>query len=81
MSQRPWSAEAFTGIGECQTDHAPPRYGPGMTVIYLLLLIASAVCFGLAAFAPKKAGNRVNLVPLGLLLFVLVFVIRELQAL
>jgi len=52
-----------------------------MTVIYLLLLIASAVCFGLAAFAPKKAGNRVNLVPLGLLLFVLVFVIRELQAL
>lgn len=52
-----------------------------MTVIYLLLLLASAGCFGLAAFAPKKASKRVNLVPLGLLLFVLVFVIREFQAL
>ena len=52
-----------------------------MTVLYLLLLIASASCFGLAAFAPKMAGKRVNLVPLGLLLFVLVFVIQQLQAL
>ena len=27
----------------------------GMNVIYLLLLIASAACFGLAALAPKAA--------------------------
>ncbi|MDQ3055256.1 MAG: hypothetical protein M3R66_16025 [Actinomycetota bacterium] len=52
-----------------------------MTVIYLLLLLASAVCFALAAFAPGKVDKRVGLVPLGLLLFVLVFVIQQLQAL
>lgn len=52
-----------------------------MTVIYLVLLLASAVCFGLAAFAPKKASNRVNLVPLGLLLFVLYLLIQVFQTL
>jgi len=55
--------------------------GAAMTVIYLLLLLASAVCFALAAFAPGKVDKRVGLVPLGLLLFVLVFVIQQLQAL
>ena len=39
-----------------------------MNVIYLVLLIASAACFALAAFAPKRGGTRVNLIPLGLLL-------------
>jgi len=52
-----------------------------MTAIYLVLLLASAVCFGLAAFAPKTGGKRVNLVPLGLLLFALVFVIQMVDAL
>ncbi len=51
-----------------------------MNVIYLLLFLASAICFALAAFAPKVVGNRVGLVPLGLLLFVLVFLIQQLQA-
>ncbi|MDQ3576498.1 MAG: hypothetical protein M3400_00930 [Actinomycetota bacterium] len=52
-----------------------------MNIIYLILLIASAACFALAAFAPKVGGNRVALIPLGLLLFVLVFVIQNLQVL
>ncbi len=51
-----------------------------MNVIYLLLFLASAICFALAALAPKVVGNRVGLVPLGLLLFVLVFLIQQLQA-
>lgn len=52
-----------------------------MTVIYLLLLLAAAACFALAAFAPGKVDKRVNLVPLGLLLFVLVFLIQQFEAL
>ncbi len=52
-----------------------------MTVIYLLLFIASAACFAIAAFAPKMVGNRVGLVPLGLLLFVLVPLIQTVQGL
>ncbi len=52
-----------------------------MTVVYLLLFIASAACFALAAFAPKAVGNRVGLVPLGLFLFLLVFVIQQFQVL
>ncbi|MGI8625809.1 MAG: hypothetical protein ACR2J5_04445 [Geodermatophilaceae bacterium] len=52
-----------------------------MTAIYLILFLASAACFALAAFAPKRGGNRLNLLPLGLLLFVLVFVIQTFDAL
>ena len=50
-----------------------------MNIIYIILLIASAACFALAAFAPKVAGNRVALIPLGLLLLVLVFLIQFIQ--
>ncbi len=52
-----------------------------MTVIYLLLLLASAVCFGLAAFAPKIGGKGLNLIPLGLLLFVLALLSQTIQTL
>lgn len=52
-----------------------------MTAIYLILLLASAACFGLAAFAPKTGGKRLNLLPLGLLLFVLYFLIQQFQVL
>lgn len=52
-----------------------------MTAIYLILLLASAVCFGLAAFAPTTGGKRLNLLPLGLLLFVLFFLIQQFQVL
>lgn len=48
-----------------------------MTTIYLLLLIAGAVCFGLAAF--NVAVGRLNLVALGLLFWVLVPLIQRLQ--
>lgn len=41
-----------------------------MYVIFILLLIGAAVCFGAAAFAKRQP--RVNLVALGLLLWVLV---------
>lgn len=45
-----------------------------MTLIYLLLLIAAAVCFGIAAFGRPQ--TRVNLMALGLLLWVAVEVIQ-----
>ena len=47
-----------------------------MVVIYLLLLIGAAVCFGLAVFG--RATPRVNLTALGLLLWVLVPLIQTL---
>lgn len=52
-----------------------------MTAIYLILFLASAACFALAAFAPKTGGNRLNFVPLGLLALVLVFLIQTVSAL
>ena len=52
-----------------------------MIAIYLVLFLASAACFALAAFAPRTGGNRLNFVPLGLLAFVLVFVIQMVDAL
>lgn len=52
-----------------------------MTTLYLLMYIASAACFAIAAFAPKLVGTRVNLVALGLLLLMLVFVIQTVQGL
>lgn len=42
-----------------------------MTVLYLLLLLAAALCFGLATFN-RLVFRKVNLVALGLLLWVLV---------
>jgi hypothetical protein len=47
-----------------------------MVVIYLLLLIGAAVCFGAAAFG--RTTPRVNLTALGLLLWVLVPLIQTL---
>lgn len=57
-----------------------------MTVIYLLLLLGAAICFGVAAFAGHVASShdtgsaraRVNFVALGLLLWVLVPLIETL---
>ena len=51
-----------------------------MVVIYLLLLIGAALCFGAAAFGQTGPGRtaRVNLVALGLLLWVLVPLIQTL---
>jgi len=67
-----------------------------MTVIYLLLLIAAAVCFGLAAFTGRSTlgagsgtgvgarggarGGNVNLLAAGLLFWVLVPLLQTLQA-
>lgn len=48
-------------------------------LLYFLLYLAAAICFGLAAFAVPV--RRVNLVALGLLFWVLVFVIQVLQKL
>jgi len=52
-----------------------------MTAIYLVLFIASAACFALAAFAPNTGGKRLDFVPLGLLALVLVFLIQTVDAL
>lgn len=55
-----------------------------MDVLYLLLLIGAAVCFALAAFRAERGGvavPRVNLVALGLLLWVLVPLLQTLQSL
>ncbi len=49
-----------------------------MTVIFLILLIAALVCFLIAAFAPSQPA-RVNLVALGLALWVLVPLIQTVQ--
>ena len=58
-----------------------------MNIIYLLLYIVAAVCFGLAAFTGRstvgpRGGGRsvnVNLVAAGLLAWVLVSVLQQLQ--
>ena len=59
-----------------------------MNIIYLLLYIVAAVCFGLAAFAGRSTvgskggsarGVNVNLVAAGLLAWVLVSVLQQLQ--
>lgn len=47
-----------------------------MRIIYLLLYIVAAVCFGIAAFARNQP--RFNLVAAGLLAWVLVEVIQAL---
>lgn len=39
-----------------------------MLIVYLLLLLIAAICFGIAAFAPPRP--RPNLVALGLLAWV-----------
>lgn len=49
-----------------------------MVVIFLLLLIFAAVCFGLAA---ANVPVRINLIALGLLLWVLVEIIKIAQRL
>lgn len=53
-----------------------------MAILFLLLLLGAAICFGVAAFARPVADRtgRVNLVALGLLLWVLVPLIQALQA-
>jgi len=52
-----------------------------MTTLYLILLIASAACLAMSAFAEKRATRGINLLALGLLLFVLVFLIQAVEAL
>jgi uncharacterized membrane protein YjjB (DUF3815 family) len=47
-----------------------------MPILYLLLLLVAAVCFGVAAFA--RPSTRVNLVAAGLLAWVLVPLIQAL---
>ncbi len=47
-------------------------------IIFLLLLVVAAVCFGLAA--ASAAVGRINLVALGLFAWVLVAVIKAIQA-
>lgn len=49
-----------------------------MTVLYLILLILATVCFGAAA--SNRVASRVNLVALGLLLWVAVPLIQTIQA-
>lgn len=51
-----------------------------MVVIYMLLLIAAAVCFGLAVagVAPTTRRGSINLIALGLLFWVLVPLIQTL---
>lgn len=49
-----------------------------MRTLYLILYLASAVCFAAAAvttFRPSETAKKVNLVALGLLFWVLVLVI------
>jgi hypothetical protein len=46
-----------------------------VAIIYLILLIASALCFLFAAL-PSPPPTKVNLVALGLLLWVVVYVIK-----
>lgn len=47
-----------------------------MSLIYLLLLLVAAVCFGIAAFA--RPSTRINLVAAGLLAWVLVPLLQAL---
>lgn len=47
-----------------------------MEVVILLLLIAGAVCFGLAA---ANVASRINLVALGLLLWIITVIIPAAQ--
>ena len=58
-----------------------------MKIIYLLLYIAAAACFGIAAFTGRSTlgakggarGGNVNLLAAGLFLWVLVPLLRQLQ--
>ena len=55
-----------------------------MTPVYLILLVAAAVCFGLAAFmgAGRPTGRiRVDLIATGLFCWVLVPLIQTFRAL
>ncbi len=56
---------------------AATGYLSGVDVLLLILLIGAAVCFGLAA---ANVATRVNLVALGLLLWVLTAVIPAIAA-
>lgn len=53
-------------------------YHVGMELLTLVLLIFAAVCFGLAAFGVVV--SRVNLVALGLLLWVVTVIIGQTSA-
>lgn len=54
----------------------PAGIGSGMEVLLLLLLIAAAVCFGLAA---ANIPSRPNLIGLGLLFWVLTAIVPAIQ--
>lgn len=50
-----------------------------MVTLYILLLLAAAVCFAIAAFVVNRT-FRVNFLALGLLCWVLVPLIQEIRA-
>lgn len=52
-----------------------------MNALYLILLVLSAGCFALASFGRGRFDNRVSLLPLGLLFWVLVPLLQSLRAL
>lgn len=52
-----------------------------MTLLYLILLVLAAGCFALSAFGRGRFDNRVTLLPLGLLLWVLVPLLQTFQSL
>lgn len=49
-----------------------------MSIVFLLLLVGAAVCFTIAALGPAVT-TRVNLLALGLLLWVLVPLLQRVQ--
>lgn len=51
-----------------------------MTLIYALLLLVAAACFGFAAFRYSRAERASVLVAIGLLAWVLVPLLQTLQA-
>ena len=53
-----------------------------MKVLYLVLLLLSAVCFAVAAFTRRDTldGRSISLIPLGLLFWVLVPLLQTLQS-
>lgn len=50
-----------------------------MTVVYLILLVLAAGCFALSSWGRGRFDNRVSLIPLGLLLWVLVPLLQTLK--
>lgn len=58
----------------------PVGYGEPMNVVFVLLLLAAVICFGLAAAKLPRA-ERVNLIALGLLFWALVPLVQRIRGL